>query len=302
MVIALGGNALMSPTGRQSINEEMNKLFEVSAKIARMSMKSGLQIAITHGNGTQVGDEMIKNMAPGSDIPALPLALMTAETQASIGSAIEISLNSKLKAGARGFATVVTHVVVEKSDRAFSNPTKPIGPAFTSGQIKESGMPKRYRYSKYGGKYRIVVPSPRPISILETPIIKTMLKSTNVICCGGGGIPVSVLRGTYSFEDAVIDKDRTSSLLARKIGASMLVILTDVDYVYRDFPKRNAPIRRIKPSEIMKDLSEFSEGSIRPKIEACAEFAASGVGTGIIGSLNNLDQIMRLRSGTIITE
>ena len=302
IVIALGGNALMSPGGVQSIKEEQSKLSTVATRIATMAKEKGMQLVITHGNGTQVGDELIKNIVANQKLTPMPLALMTAETQASIGSIAEMSLNSKCETSSRKFATVVTHVVVKKSDKSFNNPTKPIGPAFTAGQIKAFDVAKKYHYSKFGNKYRITVPSPRPVNVVETPIIKRLLNHTNVICCGGGGIPVSVSRGSYSFEDAVIDKDYTSSLIAREIGANMLVILTDVDYVYEDFPRNKIPIKSAKASEIMKSIDKFAEGSIGPKIEACAEFAASGAGIGVIGSLEKLDRVMRLESGTVITK
>lgn len=302
IVIALGGNALMSPRGGQSIKEEQSKLSTVATRIATMAKEKGMQLVITHGNGTQVGDELIKNIVANQKITPMPLALMTAETQASIGSIAEMSLNSKCETSSRKFATVVTHVVVKKSDKSFNNPTKPIGPAFTAGQIKAFDAAKKYHYSKFGNKYRITVPSPRPVNVVETPIIKRLLNHANVICCGGGGIPVSVSSGSYSFEDAVIDKDYTSSLIAREIGANMLVILTDVDYVYEDFPRNKIPIKSAKASEIMKRIDKFAEGSIGPKIEACAEFAASGAGIGVIGSLEKLDRVMRLESGTVITK
>ncbi len=302
IVIALGGNALMSPHGRQDIHEEISKLSATSEQIAAIARKRGIQLAITHDNGTQVGDELIKNAASSSDVAPLPLALMTAETQASIGSIIETSLNSRPDIGSRKFTTILTHVVVNRSDAAFNRPSKPIGPEFISKQTKNHRNLINYHYSKIGGKYRIVVPSPRPVSIIEEGSINSMLKNGNVICCGGGGIPVTVKNGSYSFEDAVIDKDFTSALLARQIGASMFVILTDVEYVYEDFSRNKIPIRRIRAREIMKRIDAFSEGSIRPKIEACAKFAESGAGIGIIGSLDNLGRIMRLESGTIITK
>ncbi len=302
IVIALGGNALMSPGGKQDVSEEMKKLGFASGQIARIAGKKGVQIAITHGNGTQAGDELIKNAAASSKVPGLPLGLITAETQASIGSMIELAMNTTAGIEKTRFTTIITHVLVNGRDKAFSHPTKPIGPSFTAKQIRAEAIAKRYRYSRIGNGFRIVVPSPRPIAILEIESIKEMLKKGGVICCGGGGIPITASRGKYSIENAVLDKDYTSSLLARLIGADMLVILTDVDYAYRDFPKNKVPIRRISAEEIMESINSFAEGSMRPKLEACATFAASGTGIGVIGSLKNMDRIMRLESGTIITK
>ncbi|MGC8495673.1 MAG: hypothetical protein ACP5MX_00480 [Candidatus Micrarchaeia archaeon] len=294
IVIGLGGNALLKPSGNQSVSGEISSIKNIAKTIARLS--SRFNIVITHGNGTQVGDELIKNKNSGLEM--LPLYLLNAETQGSIGSIIETAINSSRPG--KPFCTVVTHVVVDKSDDAFSVPTKPIGPFYTKRELGK-GSKGQFSYIKENGMFRIVVPSPRPIKILEIEQIKHMLKRFNVICGGGGGIPVFIEGNSIIGANAVVDKDYTTQLIATTIKARRMILLTNADYVYKDFAGRKGKIKKISMQEINSMIHNFEEGTIRPKIDACIRFIKNGGEIAQIGSINMLDKIIKKESGTLIT-
>ncbi len=294
IVIGLGGNALLSPRGKQSFGKELGSAKGTARAIARLSKE--YRILLTHGNGTQVGDELLKNMG---SIEPLPLYLLNAETQASIGSMLETALNSEKPA--RPFCTIVTHVFVDKHDPAFSNPTKPIGPFYTKAQLEKALKREKFSYIEERKMFRRVVPSPMPRGILEIKQIMHLLKRFNVICGGGGGVPVYREHSSYMGANAVIDKDYATQLIANIIGAKRMIILTNTDYVYRNFEDKSTFIRKAKKEYMKNILGNLEEGTIKPKVDACIKFIENGGRIAQIGSINKINEVIAKKSGTIIT-
>jgi carbamate kinase len=299
LVISIGGNALLNPytSNTKKLSIHNTNINYVSKDIAKLS--KNYKILLTHGNGTQIGNELIKNL--NSSVERLPLYLINAETQSSIGSTLELSLNNRnLK---RKFITILTHVVVDKKDKAFANPTKPIGLFYNKTEFINKFKKTDFNYIIKNNKYRIVVPSPLPKNIIEISSIKYMLNNFNVICGGGGGIPIIYKdkeKGEFRGIDAVIDKDLTTQLIANKINAKRMIILTDVDYVYRDINNKDTKISEINIKELNDIINEFEEGTIKPKLKACINFIENGGELAQIGNLNKLSDIINKKSGTLI--
>ena len=302
IVIGLGGNALLSPGKSQKVGFELRNAERAAQEIAKIVKTGKYNIVITHGNGPQVGDEQIKNSNARGIVPALPLYMLNAETEASIGTVLETALRNEFRIinVDREVCVVLTHTVVDGKDRAFLKPTKPIGPLYSKNELLKELKFKKFSYIKVGSKYRMVVPSPLPARILEVGVIKSLVDSAVVIAAGGGGIPVVERNGGYVGVDAVIDKDMTTRLLANSINAHEMVILTDVDGVYRDFKNRKDTIRRIRAAELKSLIGTFEEGTMRPKLEACVEFIENGGRIARVGSLYDLEGILNGKSGTAV--
>ncbi|MCX7995768.1 MAG: carbamate kinase [candidate division WOR-3 bacterium] len=292
-VIALGGNAISS-TGRDDIHVQFantRKSLEVVVEL----IKQGYHLAITHGNGPQVGNALLRVERTAQEIPALPLGVIVADTEGGMGYMIEQSLQNKLrKLGIeRDVVTIVTQVIVDANDPSIINPTKFVGPFYTEKQAKKLAELFGWVIKEDPGRgYRRVVPSPKPIKIVNSRIIKQLVEQgVIVIAAGGGGIPVYVeIDKTYEGIDGVIDKDLASAVLAIDINAQILAILTGVDYVYLNYKKPDQrPLEKITLSEAKRYLSEghFPEGSMGPKIEAAIKFLESGGSEVIITSLIN---------------
>ena len=299
LVIALGGNALLDPSDAQSFRNEGRSIDKVCRSIALVAKNN--KIIITHGNGSQVGDELVRNERAKAFVPKMPLYLLSAETQASIGSMLETSLRNSLNAlGIKKEVSVVfSHVLVDRNDPAFRKPTKPVGPLYTGKELKaELGIDK-FHYIKVGDRYRRVVASPKPKRILELGAIEECGKNGIVIACGGGGIPVVNREDGIYGVNAVIDKDRATQLLASSLNADRMVVLTNVDYVHSG-SNSHALIKRISAKELKGRIGEFEDGTIRPKLEACMDFIENGGKEAIIGNVFKLDLIMQNRSGTRI--
>ena len=299
IVIALGGNALLNPSGRQSYAEEQRNMARVARSIVSVAKRH--RVVITHGNGTQVGDELVRNILSGGKLDPLPLYAMTAETQGTIGSEIALALGreAKLQRARLDVSCVLTHVVVSPRDPAFRRPSKPIGPTMALGELKRYKM-RGMGFVKSNGGYRLTVASPDPQGILELDSIRDLSGSGIVVACGGGGIPV-VRRGlALEGAAAVIDKDSTTRLLANSIGADRMVILTDAGYVYADYPKNRWAITEMPASNMRKFIGRFEAGSIRPKVDAAVEFVENGGEEARIGNLFELEDIVAGRSGTRI--
>ncbi|MGC8571913.1 MAG: hypothetical protein ACP5LH_01365 [Candidatus Micrarchaeia archaeon] len=294
LVIGIGGNALLNPNNIQNFDEQNTTIKYITKTITDLSKK--YKIVITHGNGTQIGDELIKNL--NSDVGRLPLYLLNAETQASIGSNLELSINNMKPK--REFITIITHVLVSKNDKAFKNPKKPIGPFLNKNKFIKEFKSKNIDYIIKHNKYRMVVPSPQPLDILEIDAIREILNQHNVICGGGGGIPVYKEKMNYKGIDAVIDKDFTTQLIANKLKSKRMIILTDIDYVYKDINNTKSKITEINIKELKKIINTFEEGTIKPKLESCIKFIENGGELAQIGNLNKLDEIINKKSGTII--
>ena len=297
IVIALGGNAL----GKKP--DEQQAVIEKTVKHLVDIIESGNEVVITHGNGPQVG--MIYESMKDDNIP---FAESGAMSQGYIGYQLQQTLKDELdKRGIKkSVVTVVTQVEVDKKDPAFDNPTKPIGEFLTKEEAEAKRKIDKAIYKEDAGRgYRKVVASPKPKKILELNTIeKLMNEGTIVIACGGGGIPViKTKEDGYEGIDAVIDKDRTSALLAKEINADKLLILTDVEKVCINYKKENeTQIDKMSVAEARVSMrhEEFKEGSMLPKVEAAVDFAKSTEHEAIITSLDKAGEALEGKNGTLI--
>ncbi len=303
IVIGIGGNALMQPSGKQGMAEELRNINRVADSIALLCKKGSDRIIVTHGNGTQVGDELERNEHARRYVPELPMHLLTAETQATIGSVIATALRNRMNAHRidRNVEVLLAHVLVDRNDPAFIKPTKQIGKLYSMAELRKELKLGRFDYVKSGSKYREVIASPRPKVVLEADAIARAARHSVVVTCGGGGIPMAMGNGKLAGVSAVIDKDRTTGLLASSLKAERMVILTNSDYVYYDYPKKGKPIRNAKAHELRKALGRFEEGTIRPKLESCIDFVEKGGREAYIGNIFMLERILSGRSGTKIS-
>ncbi len=307
VVIALGGNALQK-NGEVSAEAQKAVAKKVGELIAELSSK--YEIIVAHGNGPQVGNILIhEEQAASEKAPAMPLETAVAMSQGQIGYWLAQSIqNAFLKDGKnKKVATVVTQVEVDKNDPAFKNPTKPVGQFYTEKEALKLAKEKGWVVKEDAGRgYRRVVPSPKPKSIVEKREILDLVKSgAIVIAAGGGGVPVyrtkilHVIKGV----DAVIDKDFAAEKLAELIKADIFLSVTAVDFAYLNFgtPEESA-LKNLtsKEAEYYSKQGFFKAGSMLPKITAATEFAKKGK-IGIICSLDNLEDALKLKSGTIIT-
>ena len=281
-VVALGGNALMRPGERGTAAEQRANLREACAALRPLLGEQ--QLVVTHGNGPQVGNELLRQERAADEAPPLPLWLAVAQTQAEVGALIAAELRGLVD---RPVACVVTHVRVDEDDPAFGEPTKPIGPFYSQAQAEELERDRGWEIVADAGRgHRRVVPSPQPREIVELDPIRTLLDSgVLAVACGGGGIPVVARDGQLRGIDAVIDKDRASALLATALGAERLVILTAADAIYRDFgcPGEKA-IEALDADDAAALLPELPEGSMRPKVEAAVAFVRATGGEALITS------------------
>lgn len=304
-VIALGGNAL----GNSPKEQEKNLV--VTSKAIVDLVEEGVEVTICHGNGPQVGmikKAMDETFNENGEI-FMPFAECGAMSQGYIGFQMQNAIkNELLKRNIRkNVVSVITEVEVDRNDPAFKDPTKPIGSFMTEEEAKKLEEAGIFVMEDAGRGYRQVVPSPKPKRILEKESIESLIENGNiVISCGGGGIPVILENGEYKGVDAVIDKDLSSSLLAREINADVLVILTAIDNVKINFGKENEEsLGEISTEEIKKYLKndEFKKGSMLPKVEAAIEFADSKEGRlTIITSLEKANEIVSAKAGTRISK
>ena len=292
IVIALGGNALGNTP-----KEQMDRLERV-AKIIVKLIKDGNEIVLTHGNGPQVGQISLAMEYASSkvDTPIMPFAECGSMSQGYIGYQLQQALQDELERQKikKDCVTLITQVLVDASDPAFKNPTKPIGAFYDLEEAKKEEKEKGYTFMEDAGRgYRRVVAYPKPIDIIEKKAIAKLIDSgIVVIACGGGGIPVikndkhELLEGV----DAVIDKDLSSALLAKLIDADKLLILTSIDKVYLNFgTDKEKGISKMTVDEAKNYIktNEFAKGSMLPKVEACIEFVENSQKEAIISSLEN---------------
>jgi carbamate kinase len=302
IVIAIGGNAISDPSHMKGNRSQQARIAKVARSIAEVySPKT--RIIITHGNGPQVGVELERNEIASGSVSELPLYYLTAETQAVIGSEIETHLKRELAALGKkvGVYTVISHVVVDKKDADFKNPTKPIGPFLRKEALDEALKNGKFKYVETSNGYRRVVPSPKPKRIVEFEAIYNLSRSGIVIACGGGGIPVTDQQNRYKGVNAVIDKDRTATLLSNALKADKMIILTDADFLYTEYARRKGAIKHIKASILEIILDKFEQGSMRPKVEACIDYIKAGGKEAYIGNVYELSNILKGSSGTMVT-
>jgi carbamate kinase len=306
-VVALGGNALAPSGENATIYDQFRHTRQSLAPIVKLAI-DGWSVCVVHGNGPQVGDELVRNAAAREQASPLPLGVLVAATAGWIGYMIQQSLENALKrAGSpMSVATVITQVEVDPADPALRNPTKFIGRALSPERAKEIEADGHIVKADGHGKLRRVVGSPAPRAIRELPVIRRLVQGNMlVVACGGGGAPVYE-HPTLGWEgiDAVIDKDLAAAVLARDLGAELLLILTDVDAVYADWgsPKQR-PLRHLSVADAvaMDEQKAFGEGSMAPKIRAAVDFVRRTGGRAIITSLELGQDAVRGEAGTSIT-
>ncbi|MFN8572476.1 MAG: carbamate kinase [Gemmatimonadaceae bacterium] len=307
-VIALGGNALAPEGERASVYDQFRHTRESLGPIVDLAL-DGWNLCVVHGNGPQVGDELLRNEIARTEVSALPLGVLVAGTAGWIGYMIQQSVENALRrmGSSRDVATVITQVHVDPDDPTWKSPTKPIGHAIPAERA-EVLIREGYTIKEDArGRMRRVVSSPRPLAIHELATIRTLvLRGTIVVACGGGGAPVYFDNERQGWEgmDAVVDKDLASAVLARDLGAELLLILTDVDAIYLDWGKpTQRPLRRlsIADAERLDAEGAFGEGSMAPKVRAAVDFVKHTDGRAIITELHKGRAAVRGEAGTTIT-
>lgn len=301
VVVALGGNALEDPRRPGVIDESR---IDSTSRVVGSLLKRGYGVVVTHGNGPQVGELQEALLAAGSPL-AERLDVLGAMTQGELGHLISKSVRNTT---GRGCAVVVTHVLVSEDDPAFTNPTKPIGRYYSAQELAQRGLkPSGFTEKLVDGRrlYRRVVPSPRPLDIVEADAIRALLElGYVVVACGGGGVPVVKRNHAFEGVQAVIDKDLASSLLATLLDATMLIILTAVDSVMLDYGKpTQRTISKLSVAQAKRYLEEgvFDEGTMAPKIRACVEYTSKTGRSSIITSPERLEEALEGKAGTTVT-
>jgi carbamate kinase len=305
-VIAIGGNALSPPGERSTIGDQFRHTRESLGPIVDLAL-DGWRVVVVHGNGPQVGDELVRNEKARSEVAPLPLGVLVAGTAGWIGYMLQQSLENALrKAGsARDVVTVLTQVEVAADDPALKDPKKFIGHGISMARARElrgQGHPVK---KDAKGHFRRVVGSPKPLAIHELSTIKVLLEqNTVVIACGGGGIPI-YRDPTLGLEgvDAVVDKDLAAAVLARELGAELFMILTDVDAVYTGWgtdAKHAISSMTVSEAERLASDGAFGEGSMGPKVAAATDYVRRTGGRAIITELSKGRAAVQGEGGTEI--
>ena len=308
IVVALGGNALGNTP------EEQLELVRHTAKTIVDLAQDGYEVIVGHGNGPQVGMinlAMEFSCTKGGNTPYMPFPECGAMSQGYIGYHLQQAIQQELKA--RGVdkecAAIVTQVVVAANDPGFAKPTKPVGSFYTKEEADKIAAEKGFTFVEDAGRgYRRVVPSPIPQRIVELKVVEQLVKAGDiVITVGGGGIPVVETEQGLKGVAAVIDKDRSSALLAQSIGADMLIILTAVDRVCINYNKpdqKELPTMTLEEAEKYIEEKQFAPGSMLPKVQSCMEFVKNNThgGTALITSLQKAKVALQGETGTIITK
>lgn len=305
-VVALGGNALSPPGERATIADQFRHTRESLAAIVDLA-RDGWHLCVVHGNGPQVGDELVRNEVARAHVEPLPLGVLVAATAGWIGYMIQQSLDNALREAGivRNVTTIITQVQVDPTDPALKNPSKFIGHAIpeerATALIAEGNSIKK----DSNGMYRRVVGSPEPRGIHDVEIIKPLVESgTIVIAGGGGGVPVYTdAKKNLEGIDAIVDKDAVSAVLAAQLGAELLLILTSVDAVYADWGKETKrPLSNLTVAEAreLDAKKAFGEGSMAPKVRASVDFVSKTGGRAVIADLNQGMEAVHGRAGTTI--
>ena len=308
IVVALGGNALGNTP------EEQLELVRHTAKTIVDLAQDGYEVIVGHGNGPQVGMinlAMEFSCTKGGNTPYMPFPECGAMSQGYNGYHLQQAIQQELKV--RGVdkecAAIVTQVVVDANDPGFAKPTKPVGSFYTKEEADKIAAEKGFTFVEDAGRgYRRVVPSPIPQRIVELKVVEQLVKAGDiVITVGGGGIPVVETEQGLKGVAAVIDKDRSSALLAQSIGADMLIILTAVDRVCINYNKpdqKELPTMTLEEAEKYIEEKQFAPGSMLPKVQSCMEFVKNNThgGTALITSLQKAKVALQGETGTIITK
>ncbi len=307
VILSIGGNALIRRGESGTIEAQFHNAESACGLVASF-LKGGSGVIITHGNGPVVGNIVIRNEAAKGFVPPMPLYISDADSEGGLGFMIQQSVYNELKRSgiSAEVVTLVTQVVVDRDDGAFSSPDKPVGPYYTSDEAERLQQVKGWVMREVSGQgMRRVVPSPAPRRIVEAPVIKKLSDDgVVVIAAGGGGVPVIENKDkTLSGIDAVVDKDRATTLLAKTTGVKSILNLTAIDCVYLDFEGAGRrPLRELRVEDARKYLKrgEFAPGSMGPKVEAAIEFIESGGVEVLITTPALMSEALRGRAGTRI--
>jgi len=306
VVIALGGNALLR-RGEEDTPELMRKNARSAAERVADIAAAGWEIVVTHGNGPQVGRILLQNEAARDWVHPMPLDVCGAESQGQIGYLLQVTIGDVFyeRGMERPVSTVLTLTRVRPDDPAFENPTKPVGPYYQEDEAKRLAGERGWAVAPSSdGGWRRVVPSPRPYSIVEAPVI-TQLASSDVIviCAGGGGVPVVERGPRLVGVEGVVDKDLAAAILARDVAADVLMMLTDVDGVYERYGEPDQrKLERLEAAEASRlvETGALPAGSMGPKVEAAASFVAESGGRAVIAALEDATEALEGRAGTVI--
>lgn len=304
-VLAFGGNALIRPDQTGTHREQLRSARRAARAVVTL-VREGFKVVVVHGNGPQVGRELIRNEEASTKIPPAPMDLCVAATQGTIGFLLATEIQNELRRNGvnKSVTNVATQVLINPNDDAFRTPTKPVGPFYSAWRAKVLMKgPDIHMIEDAGRGWRRVVPSPRPLEILNIEAIETLLDASHVVIAGGGGgIPVAIdAKGDLIGVEAVIDKDRTAALLAQLLGAEMLALLTAVDQVYVNFGRTDQrALERVDAVTLRGyiDAGQFPPGSMGPKVEAALEFVEEGGTTALITSAEKFAAALADRAGT----
>lgn len=308
VLVALGGNAILQAKEDATFENQMNNVITSCQFLAKLVQK-GYQLVITHGNGPQVGNILRQNEEASKVVPPFPLDVCNAESQGFIAYMIQQALRNELQLSGieKPVVSIVTRVEVSADDPDFSDPSKPVGVFYTEAEAQQLKADRGWvvKHDVNRGGWRRVVPSPKPLNIVEAASIGTLVDNGHiVISCGGGGIPVVRRQdGTYRGIEAVIDKDRSGYKLAEAIDADIFMILTDVDHVFVNYgTEEQRALTHVSVDELETYMAQgqFSPGSMGPKVEAAIAFAKTGH-TAIICALDKADLALEGKSGTRVT-
>jgi carbamate kinase len=306
-VVAIGGNSLIKDANHETVEDQFDAIRETCRHIGGM-IKRGWSVAITHGNGPQVGFILLRSELASDTLHTIPLDSCVADTQGSLGYMIQQCLGNELKHRriSRKVVTVVTQTLVRKNDPAFKNPTKPIGPFYTKDKAEKYRKERGWKMVEDSGRgWRHVVPSPIPLRIIEQATIRKLVRDgAVVIAVGGGGVPVVEEDGDLRGVEAVIDKDYASAILAMELKADLFLISTAVEKVALNFGKTNQVfLDRMTFSEAKKYYRQghFAPGSMGPKIKAIINYLEHGGKEAIVTNPDNLEDAFCGKTGTHIT-
>ena len=308
VLVALGGHAFMKPGELGTVDVQARNAAEICQTLSDLATM-GYKLVVTHGNGPQVGNLLLLNESGDPAVPKMPLDVLVAQTEGSLGYFLQQALlNALRKRGNNKFVmTVVSQVAVDPDDAAFKSPNKPVGPFISENEAKRREASLAWIISKdaAGRGWRRLVPSPAPVRVVQWRMIRESAEAGHVvIACGGGGVPViEKSDGSYQGVEAVIDKDLTSSILGTQIGAEILIILTQVRHIYKNYntdgeTKLNAVT--VEELRALYQSGEFPEGSMGPKVQAAIDFLENGGKRVIVTNPRNLTNALNGRDGTHI--
>jgi carbamate kinase len=306
-VVAFGGNALIQARDLGTVGEQIRRANEAAVWLTDVC-RDGYDLLIVHGNGPQVGRILIQMREGAAMVPPATMDFAVAETQGSVGYLLSLALLNRLRTERvpREVATVVSLVAVERGDPGFENPTKPVGPFFSEYQAQQMAADGDWKMMEDAGRgWRKVVASPHPVEVLGVDTVRDLLARNHVVIAGGGGgIPVVLdPDGDYRGVEAVIDKDRTAALLALQLSAELLVIVTEVPEVYRNFGQKNQKVLRkmtVREARRLLAAGQFPAGSMGPKVESAADFVEASGGRAVITDSEHLPASLAGRAGTTV--